>query len=98
MHNVFVARFDWDTQNVGHIGRHGVTPAEAEEVILGEPMEQGADVRGGERRAMFLGVTAAGRLLIVVVTTRRGKIRVVTAYPAGAAAKRRWAKFRRGEE
>ncbi len=60
-------------------------------------MEQGAEVRGGEHREAFLGVTAAGRLLIVVVTARKDKIRVVTAYPAGPAAKRRWAKLRRKE-
>jgi len=43
---VILFGFDWDTHNVDHIGRHGVTPAEAEEVILGEPMEQGVGLRG----------------------------------------------------
>lgn len=89
--------FDWDAHNVGHIGRHGISPAEAEEVILGAPMEQGAEMRGGERRETFLGARAAGRLLMVVVTARKDKIRVVTAYPAGPAAKRRRAKLRRKE-
>ena len=31
--------FDWDNANVGHIAEHDVTPEEAEEVLLGDPLE-----------------------------------------------------------
>ncbi len=31
--------FDWDNANIGHIARHQVTPEEAEQVILNEPVE-----------------------------------------------------------
>lgn len=27
--------FDWDDANSAHVSRHGVTPAEAEQVVLG---------------------------------------------------------------
>jgi hypothetical protein len=31
--------FDWDAANVGHILRHAVTPAEAEEVVIRPPCD-----------------------------------------------------------
>lgn len=30
-----IGGFDWDDANEDHIARHGVTPAEAEEVVRG---------------------------------------------------------------
>ena len=30
--------FDWDAANLGHIAKHDVTPEEAEQVILGNPL------------------------------------------------------------
>ena len=33
--------FDWDRANIDHIAEHDVTPDEAEEVILGDPLETG---------------------------------------------------------
>ncbi|MEK7405506.1 MAG: BrnT family toxin [Acidobacteriota bacterium] len=79
-------RFDWDEANAGHIARHGITPAEAEEVLAGSviPIESGE--RGGEERYTELGETARGRLLVVAWTWRGEKVRVVTAFPAN----RKW--------
>jgi hypothetical protein len=31
--------FDWDEANQDHLARHGVTPHEAEEVVLGDPLD-----------------------------------------------------------
>jgi uncharacterized DUF497 family protein len=61
-------------------------PAEAEQVILGAslPIETGGC--SGEDRHTELGETTQGRLLLVVWTWRRRKVRVVTAFPA----KRKW--------
>jgi hypothetical protein len=75
-------RFDWDAANRGHIARHGVTPAEAEEVIENDPVELQPQLIEGEERFPIVGVTDAGRWLIVVLTERGNKARVVTAFEA----------------
>ena len=78
--------FDWDDANLAHIARHGVLPAEAEQVVLGASLPLTKDERRGEDRYTELGETTEGRLLLVVWTWRRRRIRVVTAFPA----KRKW--------
>jgi uncharacterized protein len=82
--------FDWDQANSAHISRHGVTRAEAEQVVLGASLPIGADERSGEDRHTELGQTAEGRLLIVVWTWRRHRIRVVTAFPANRKWRTLW--------
>lgn len=74
--------FDWDVSNVAHIAKHDILPSEAEDVILGDPIDLQMQVVDGEERFPQIGVTRTGRILIVI-TTWRGKLtRVVTAYPA----------------
>ena len=72
--------FDWDAGNVQHIAKHGISPKEAEEAILIEPLETGIQPHDGEERVLCFGRTKSGRLLTILYTERRGKIRVVTAY------------------
>ena len=74
--------FDWDEANIRHIARHHVSPDEAEQVILNDPLELQRQERSGEQRILHLGTTDSGRLLIVAVTMRNAKSRVVTAYSA----------------
>ncbi len=75
--------FDWDSANLGHIAEHNVAPEEVEEVLLGDPLELGFQAdEGDEERWLFLGETARGRILQVVITLRGERIRVVTAYDA----------------
>ena len=45
-------RFDWDADNLKHIARHGITPEEAEDAVLIEPLE--ADVRPHESEERVL--------------------------------------------
>lgn len=71
--------FDWNAANVEHIARHG-TPQEAEEAIRIEPLDADVQQHDGEARVLCFGRTKSGRLLTVLYTERRGKIRVVTAY------------------
>ena len=78
--------FDWDDANRAHIARHGVTAGEAEQVVLGASLPLVTEERGGEDRHTELGETTEGRLLLVVWTWRRRRIRVVTAFPA----RRKW--------
>ncbi len=75
-------RFEWTEGNTNHIARHGVTPVEAEEVIAGDPIVLQVQLRNGERRVLCAGRTAKGRAITVVYTVRKGRVRVVTAFPA----------------
>ena len=75
--------FDWDAQNISHIAAHNVIPEEAEQILLGNSLEVSFDPdRSGEERWTYLGETALGRILIVVMTMRGTKMRVVTSYDA----------------
>lgn len=74
--------FDWDTGNIDHIAEHGITPAEAQQVVLNDPIDLQLQIWSGEERIAQLGETEAGRILVVITTMRDDLIRVVTAYPA----------------
>ena len=74
--------FDWDEANIEHIGRHGITREEAEQVLRNSPIDGGAQNVNGEERHVEVGFTDALRLLVVITTYRGELIRVVTAYPA----------------
>ena len=75
--------FDWDEQNKMHLRSHRVSPQEFEQVIENDPFDLEYEVENGEERYKSIGVTDRGRALIVVWTLREGKVRAVTAYPAG---------------
>ncbi len=83
--------FDWDDENIAHISRHGVEPWEAEEALL-DPgrIRTPAHRVGRETRQAALGATETGRVLLVVYTRRKGKVRVVTARDAENREKRRY--------
>lgn len=81
------ALFDWDDANILHVARHDVTPEEAEEVLLGDPMDLGFDEATGEDRWSYVGQTIAGRILRVVVTERDIRMRVLTAFEPGKTQK-----------
>jgi uncharacterized DUF497 family protein len=74
--------FDWDDANRKHVADHGVEPSEAEEAITNNPLDLEEQFRNGEDRLMQIGETDALRILVVITTWRRDKIRVVTAFPA----------------
>jgi len=69
--------FDWDSDNIEHIGRHNVSPDEVEDVAFDdEPW-----IRKGRKGTRYiLGYTVAGRyLFIVYVLKGKGIARVMTA-------------------
>jgi hypothetical protein len=74
--------FDWNDANITHIAKHGITPAEAEQVIQNGPFDLTFQRRFEEPRFAQVGETDLGRILLVVTTWRNGLIRVVTAFPA----------------
>ena len=59
-----------------------MTPAEAEQVILNDPFDLEMQTEEGEERLLQLGATDKSRVLVVVTTWRREKLRVITAFRA----------------
>jgi uncharacterized DUF497 family protein len=78
--------FDWDFENITHIARHGITPEEAEEALLGPTMDVEHEDWRGESRSIEVGRTAMGRILQLTITMRGFRVRVVTAYDADRSA------------
>ena len=76
-----ITGFEWDTGNEQKNVKHGVTPAEAEQVFLNVPIVVLDDQKHSatEPRYHALGQTADGRLLHVTFTIRTSKIRVISA-------------------
>ncbi len=72
--------FEWDSANAAHIAEHDVEPEEAEEVLLGDPLDVGFDVVNGEERWSYLGETIEARILWITITLRGKRMRVVTAF------------------
>ncbi len=90
--------FDWDERNLRKIKAHRIDPIEVEQALSISPIlvyEQDAE---GEPRYVYYGETANLRLLAVVLTERRGKIRVITAYDLDAGQKRDYLELRMQEE
>jgi uncharacterized DUF497 family protein len=76
-------RFEWDDGNRSEIADHGVNEVECEQAFA-DPnriTRRTASDRG-EPRAGIIGVTKAGRLVVVIFTRRDERFRVVTAWPA----------------
>jgi len=74
--------FEWDDGNFDkNWSKHKVTPYECEQVFFNQPIVVAPDPAhsAAESRFYVLGKTDAGRLLFVVFSVRRRKIRVISA-------------------
>jgi len=74
--------FDWTDGNADkNWKRHGVAPAEAEQVFFNTPLLWGDDPMhsGAEVRFYALGQTDEGRALFIAFTMRGRRLRVVSA-------------------
>ena len=67
-----VAGLDWDDGNWPKYGKHGVSRAEIEQVLLGEPAVM-ADPHPGEPRMWAIGRTEAGRHVFLVFHVQDGQ-------------------------
>ena len=88
--------FDWDeATNVQKVLAHNVTPTEAEDAIL-DPAAVPARAASTptEQRHGIIGMTDAGRILVVIFTYRDGTVRIVTAYDASQRTKRQYRRRR----
>lgn len=76
-----ITGFEWDKGNEQKNVKHGVTPAEAEQVFMNEPLVVLDDLKhsGTEKRFHALGPTSEGRLLHIAFTIRTNMIRVISA-------------------
>jgi hypothetical protein len=90
--------FEWDDANILHLAEHGVAPEEAEDVMLGDPLEVGFEVVDGEARWSFVGETSEQRILRVVITVRGGRMRVVTAFKPSARGRLLYLRKKAGEQ
>ena len=84
------ARFDWDAANLSHIADHGVDSKETEQVLRNRPLDVEVQTRSGEERLVQIGETDQGRVLIVVITFRGERVRVITAFQSKSKLLRYW--------
>ena len=75
-------RFIWDYDNLTHIAKHGLSREEVEYALDGMTLEVEYQDWHTEDRFAEVGVTPAGRFLLIHTTWRDGALRVVTAYDA----------------
>lgn len=79
-----IEAFDWDAGNAAKSSvKHGVTPAEAEQVFFNKPLIVLQDDRHSQQEPRYhaLGKTSDGRLLHITFTLRYGgtRIRVISS-------------------
>lgn len=72
--------FDWDEHNLAHIALHGITRNAVELAMTTDPVHLRDEFRNEEVRRSWLGLTADGRILLVIVTERHGRLRPVTSF------------------
>ena len=78
-------QFEWDPAKAEeNLAKHAVPFSEAM-TVFGDPLElviPDPDHSTGEPRFVSMGLSAAGRLLVVSYTERQGSIRLISARPA----------------
>lgn len=84
--------FDWDKKNQKHLAAHSVTPTEVEHVLNNDPLDLDYELVDNEARYRSVGLTSGGRVLSVVWTIRKGKVRPITAFPSGVAGRKAFLK------
>jgi uncharacterized DUF497 family protein len=77
--------FDWDGENKKHLDAHKVAPAEFEQLLNNDPVDLNFELIDNEERYRSVGLTNGSRLLSVVWTIGNGKVRAITAFPAGVS-------------
>ena len=74
--------FEWDKHNADKIClKHYVAPSECEQIFFNLPLIVEDDIRHSEKENRFyaLGQTDTSRLLFLVFTIRKNKVRVISA-------------------
>jgi uncharacterized DUF497 family protein len=90
-----IREFIWPEERVEHIGQHGVTPEEVEQVCFGKSFVRKAKSEGESPVYYVLGQTDAGRYLFcVVIRFPDGNGYPVTAREMTTKEKRRYRKWK----
>ena len=76
--------FEWDpAKGSRNAAKHGVQFADAVSVLEDERALTVAEIAAdGEERWIALGADALGRILVVVYTWRKERVRIISAHPA----------------
>lgn len=85
--------FQWDKGNIDKsYQKHGITPNEAEEVFLDRNLGIEKDIKHQEieERYIAIGKIVSGRILFVVFTLRKNKIRIISARSANEKERRKY--------
>lgn len=86
-------QFEWDlAKAVDNASKHGVEFTEAM-TVFGDPLEvviPDPDHSVGERRFLSVGLSSAGRLLVVAYTERQQRIRLISAREATARERKNY--------
>jgi len=73
---VKIESLHWDDANIEHIARHGLSPADIEDVCFSKHIS----FRGRERRYILYGKTESGVMIMVVLEQLYGQVfRPITA-------------------
>lgn len=89
--------FEWDDANLEHIAEHDVSPEEVEDVFYNHPLRINSEVIEEELRHEIVGETNEERILTIIWTERRGRIRTVTAFDASLKDLKRYLRFKGGK-
>jgi uncharacterized protein len=86
-------QFEWDpAKAIENASKHGVEFTEAM-TVFGDPLEVAIpdpDRSIGERRFLSVGLSSAGRLLVVAYTERQQRIRLISAREATARERKNY--------
>ena len=87
--------FEWDDGNRGkNFQKHGITDAESEESFF-DPAKKILEDRlhsDKEKRYILLGKAKSGKMLFIVFTIRKEKIRIISSRPLNRKEKRLYEK------
>lgn len=86
---MIIGELKWDDDNVDHIARHNVTPAEVQDVCYGLHLSE----KAGRNRYVLSGQSDVGRYLNVVIERiGKGLFRPITAFEMSDSYKLRYKK------
>ena len=74
--------FEWDRGNIDKsYEKHGITPNQAEEVFLDEKLGVTADIKHSQKEKRFIAVgkNFDNKVLFIIFTVRKNKLRIISA-------------------
>ncbi|MBU1000108.1 BrnT family toxin [Patescibacteria group bacterium] len=86
-----LAGFEWDKGNIDkNYIKHGITPNEAEEVFLDDGVAIERDIKHQEmeKRYIAIGKISSDKTLFIIFTSRKSKIRIISARLANKKERR----------